>query len=93
MHGREVSLLDWNRRTVIDHYYAHAAQRGDQPLDSGRVVPHGDNYGYIAVRRAAGGPWVGNGRVEQRARHLRAHRVVHLQPAPIEHCLCDRGQP
>ena len=93
MHVREVGRLDSGRRTVVDHDDTQAAQGCHQSLQSRSVVPHRNNDGQITVRRAAGRPWMSNGRVEQCACKLRADRVVHLEPATVEHGLRGGRQP
>jgi len=46
----------------------------------------------IAVRGTTGRSGVGDGGVQQGARELCADRVVHLQPAAVEHGLCGRRE-
>src|SRR5215210_6250230 len=57
------------------------------------VVAHRDYNGDVAVGGTGGRPRMRNGRVEERTRHLCTQRVVHLEPAAVEHGLRGGRQP
>ena len=73
--------------TRMPRSVAHQAQQARN------VVAHGNNDRDVAVRWTACRSRMGDCGVEQRARELRADRVVHLEPATVEHGLRGGREP